>query len=165
MAVQEKREWQRGDAGSHTGQKEERPSENQQQDQKGDKEDKNPRTSVWEWVIAFVGLVLVVGSIGFMLYQAIWGDQSPPDVTVRVEAVTQMRSGFLVNFQAFNHGGSTAEGIIVQGELKRGTESAETSETTVDYLPAKSERKGGLFFSKDPRLFELQVRAFGYEEP
>ena len=35
----------------------------------------------------------------------------------------------------------------------------------LDYLPPHSKRRGGLFFTRDPRQFELQARAFGYEEP
>jgi uncharacterized protein (TIGR02588 family) len=32
-------------------------------------------------------------------------------------------------------------------------------------VPAHSYRKGGLFFSQDPRKYPLQLRAKGYTEP
>jgi uncharacterized protein (TIGR02588 family) len=119
-----------------------------------------------EWVTAGVGFVLVVAALGLLLYNAIRRDVSPPEVTVRVISVVPTQNGYLVQFNAVNQGGSTAEGVIIEGQLRRGTESAvETSHTTLDYLPSHSELKGGLFFTQDPRQFEFQLRALGYEVP
>ncbi|HVF24920.1 MAG TPA: hypothetical protein VNA23_03475 [Anaerolineales bacterium] len=120
---------------------------------------------LWMWGIALLGLVLVLGSIVFMLYEAITGDTSPPDVVVRVESIEAATSGFLVSFRAVNEGGSTAAGITIEGTLRDGTEGIETSNTTIEYLPSHSERKGGLFFTLDPRQYELELRATGFEEP
>lgn len=120
---------------------------------------------LWMWGIALLGLVLVLGSIGFMLYEAAAGDSSPPNVTVRIDSILPTQSGFLVEFRVVNEGGSTAEGLTVEGELKRGTERVETSNTTIEYVPSHSEREGGLFFTFDPRQYELLVRAKGYEKP
>src|SRR5829696_5551253 len=41
----------------------------------------------------------------------------------------------------------------------------EASEVTMAYLPAHSERRGGLFFQADPRAGSLTLHAQGYEEP
>ena len=120
---------------------------------------------LWMWGIALLGLALVLGSIAFTLYEAAAGDSSPPDVTVRVDSILQTRNGFLVEFRAINEGGSTAEGLIVEGELRNGTESVETSNTTIEYVPSHSEREGGLYFTSDPRQYELRLRAKGYEKP
>jgi uncharacterized protein (TIGR02588 family) len=119
----------------------------------------------WMWGIAALGLIFVLGSIGFMLYEAAAGDTSPPDVTVRIESITPTRNGFLVKFRALNEGGSTAEGVTVVGELTNGSGRVEDSDTTVDYLPSHSEREGGLFFTNDPNAHELRLRAKGYEKP
>jgi uncharacterized protein (TIGR02588 family) len=131
----------------------------------GEGQGKLKEAPAWMWGIALLGLALVLGSIAFMLYEAAAGDSSPPDVTVRVESVLATRSGFLVRFRAVNEGGTTAEGLTVEGVLRRGAESVETSNTTLEYVPAHSEREGGLFFTTDPRQYELQVRAKGYEKP
>ncbi len=119
----------------------------------------------WMWGIALLGLIFVLGSIGFMLYEAAAGDSSPPDVTVRVDSILPTRNGFLVQFRVVNEGGSTAEGLTVEGELKRGTEVMESSHTTIEYVPSRSEREGGLFFTADPRQYEVRLRAKGYEKP
>ena len=131
----------------------------------GKDQEKIKDAPLWMWGIALLGLALVLGSIVFMLYEAAAGDSSPPDVTVRVDSILPTRNGFLVEFRAVNEGGSTAEGLTVEGELRNGTESVETSNTTIEYVPSHSEREGGLFFTSDPRRYELQLRAKGYEKP
>lgn len=129
------------------------------------KRNKNKQPSVWEWVAAFIGLVLVVGTIGFMLYKAIWVKDSSPDVEVQIESVEQVSNGYLVKFRALNRGGTTAAGLIIEAELKRGAEKLETNQTTIDFLPSNSVRNGGFFFTNDPRQFDLQLRAVGYQHP
>ncbi len=115
---------------------------------------------------AGVGFVLVAAALGLLVYKAIWRDVSAPQVTVRVISVVPMQNGYLVQFNAVNQGGSTAEGVVIEGQLRRGADTAvETSHTTLDYLPSHSELKGGLFFTQDPRQFDFQVRALGYEVP
>jgi uncharacterized protein (TIGR02588 family) len=132
---------------------------------RGSGQENESETPLLEWAIACVGLVLVAGALGVLLYMAIRREVSPPEVTVRVISILPMQNGYLVRFHAVNQGGSTAEGVVIEGELRRGTERAETSHTTLDYLPSRSEKRGGLFFTQDPRQFDFQVRAFGYEEP
>ena len=120
---------------------------------------------LWMWGIGLVGLVLVLGSIGFALYEAAAGDSSPPDVTVHVQEILPAQDGFLVEFRVVNEGGTTAAGLTIEGELRNGTEIVEASDTTVEYVPSHSEREGGVFFTRDPRQYELQLRAKGYETP
>jgi uncharacterized protein (TIGR02588 family) len=120
---------------------------------------------LWMWGIGLLGLVLVLGSIGFALYEAVVGDSSPPDVTVQVMEILPTQNGFLVEFRVINEGGTTAAGLTVEGELRDGAEIVEASDTTVEYVPSHSEREGGLFFTLDPRQYDLQLRAKGYETP
>jgi uncharacterized protein (TIGR02588 family) len=120
---------------------------------------------LWEWGVAFLGLVLVVGVLGFMAYQAIAGDDSPPNVMVHIDAILPLDHNYLVQIRAINQGGSTAAQLTVEGELTDEKGRVETSETVIDYVPSHSYRRGGLFFSQDPRKYPLQLRAKGYAEP
>jgi uncharacterized protein (TIGR02588 family) len=120
---------------------------------------------ILEWIVATVGFVLVASVISFLLYEAISGNRLPPDVKLSIDSVVQTRNGYLARITAINEGGITAEGVDIEGELKRGTETIERSQTTIDYLPPRSEKKAGLFFTRDPRQLDLQVRSLGYEEP
>lgn len=119
----------------------------------------------WMWGIGLLGLLLVLGSIGFMLYEAVAGDSSPPDVIVEIKSILPAQDGFLVEFRVINEGGRAAAGLTVEGELRNGAEIVETSNITLQYVPSHSEREGGLFFTLDPRGYDLQLRAKGYEIP
>ena len=56
--------------------------------QTGKGQEKLDNAPLWMWGIGLLGLVLVLGSIGFALYEAAIGDSSPPNVTVEVEDLT-----------------------------------------------------------------------------
>jgi uncharacterized protein (TIGR02588 family) len=68
----------------------------------------------------------------------------------------------------FRHsgGGNTAADLQVEGTLMdRAGNIIETSETTIAYLPPHSTQEGGLFFTENPRQYNLQLRPKGYEVP
>ena len=122
-------------------------------------------TSRWEWVAAAAAAVLVFGAIGFLLYEATARPTTPPAVTIEVDSVVARAGGFLVEFRARNHGGSTAAGLTVEGALMRDTVAVETSTATIDYLPPNTARGGGLFFTKDPAAYRLELRPMGFDRP
>lgn len=118
-----------------------------------------------EWVIGAVGLILVAGTIGFLIYKAIKDDKRLPDIVIKVESVAPVTNGYVVSFRAVNRGSATAASVLIEGELKGAGGETESSEMTIDYMPSRSEVSGGLFFTRDPELAELQIRAKGYESP
>jgi len=118
-----------------------------------------------EWLVAFVGLSLVLGTAIFIAYAGYTRGSSPPDISIAVEAVVELRQGYVVKIRAENRGDTTAANVTVEGELKSASGIAETSEATFQYLPPKSERRGGLFFTNDPRRYELALKPKGYETP
>lgn len=119
----------------------------------------------WERAIAFLGLILVLGSLGFLLYEGLWGDDSPPDVIVEREQILDSGEDYLVKFKARNEGGETAAAVKITGTLTRDGEQIEQAEVTLDYVPASSEVRGGLYFSNDPREGQLELGASGYQLP
>lgn len=132
----------------------------------GEQNDKDQRkTPALEWIFAVIGLVLVVSVIGFLVYQITVNEGKPPSLQVRSYETVQSGSGFLVKFVIENAGDEAAADVTVVGELKNGQEDIETADVTVDYVPAHSEKRGGLFFNENPTNFELKLRAKGYNEP
>jgi uncharacterized protein (TIGR02588 family) len=71
----------------------------------------------------------------------------------------------VVEFRAINAGAKAAAELLIEGELEGPDGPIETAEATIDYLPPRSEREGGLIFSRDPRKHELHLRAKGYVDP
>ena len=122
-------------------------------------------TPTWEWVMAALGVVLVCVAIGSTLYRSLTQEESPPTFETRIESITPVVNGFAVAFRVKNTGTHTAAAVNVEANLMSGAEEMESGTATITYIPAGSEREGGLFFTKDPRAFELQIRVLGYEKP
>ena len=120
---------------------------------------------VWEWIVAGIGLILVVGAIGFMLYEAITQKSAPPNFSISVDSINPNNNGYLVRFRVKNTGTQTAADVTIEGELTQGAEVIETNTVTLTYVPSDSEREGGLVFSKNPNEYELKLRAKSYEKP
>jgi uncharacterized protein (TIGR02588 family) len=121
-------------------------------------------TPLLEWIVGGLGAALVGGTIAFLVYHSLARDQTPPDVRVVVQRVLDLQSGYLVQFRAFNQGGSTAAEVTIEGELA-GPDGTEISEVVLDYLPPRSDREGGLVFSRDPRAGQLSLRAKAHATP
>ncbi len=117
-----------------------------------------------EWIVSGIGLVLVGGVIGYLGYAAVTHTDSPPDIRVDVVSIVPVQQGYLAQFRATNQGGEAANDVHILGTLAQGP-AAETSEATLDFLPARSETSGGLFFSAKPTAENLTLRATGYQEP
>lgn len=122
------------------------------------------RTPLLEWVAGLIGLTIVVGSVGFLVYQGIRSEPPYPELDVQVVDVKPQADGYLAVLRIDNRGGATAQNATVTGRLQT-PEGTETSEVTVDYVPAESSRRAGLFFTRDPRRHPLHVRAEGYQKP
>jgi len=118
-----------------------------------------------EWIVAAIGLVLVAGTALLLAWQGYANRAAPPDVSVRVETIAPIRNGYVVTVRALNAGGTTAAAVKIEAELVSASGVAEASETTFQYLPPHSARTGGIFFRKDPRLFEIRLTPKGYESP
>lgn len=123
------------------------------------------KPSVLEWMIAVVGLILVVTAFSFIVYQAIFSKDTPPDLTVEVESINPVSAGYLVKFRVSNAGNNTAAAVNVEGTLKQGETVAETGSTTISYVPSLSKREGGIIFEKNPQSYQMQIRANGYANP
>jgi uncharacterized protein (TIGR02588 family) len=118
-----------------------------------------------ERIVGGLGAVLVGGAVAFLLYHSLNRDQTPPDVRVATQRVLELPNGYLVQFRASNQGSSAAAQLTIEGELTGADGQTETSEATLDYLPPRSEREGGLIFARDPRAGQLALRAKAYAKP
>ena len=118
-----------------------------------------------EWVVAFIGLVLLVFSLGYLAYHAFTSPHTAPVPVVELLGIDQQGSRFLARVKVTNRGPTTAERLSVAGRLKRQGEVVEESATEFDFLPGASSREAGLFFSQDPRAFQLELFARSYQKP
>lgn len=119
-----------------------------------------PKPPLLEWIASAVGLLLILAVMAVIARDAFNGSADmAPEVTVTATRIRPSGTGFLVEFEARNLSPVTAAQLVVEGKLPGG----EISNATIDYVPGRSVRRGGLFFSADPRGVEL--RALGYQDP
>lgn len=136
------------------------------QDGSGEPGREKQQPSRAEWVVGIVCAIVVLAAVGYLFYEALSGPSTPPMITVRVEQVVPMRSGgYVVEIRARNEGSSTASSLHVEGTLMRDTTTVEKSSATINFVPAETEREAGLFFTKDPRKYRLEVRPTGFDRP
>lgn len=140
-------------------------AESKSNKKKSENEQRHAEPPVWEWIIAGAGLILVIGAIGFMLYEAMTEKSAPPNFTVSVDSINPASDGYHVKFRVKNTGDQTAADVAIEGQLRQGAEIIETNTVTLNYLPSDSEREGGFVFSKNPHEYELKLRAKSYEKP
>ncbi len=124
------------------------------------------KTPLLEWIAAGLGLLLTLGMLAIIGQEALRGDSSQlPAIEVRIARIVPAPSGFLVEIVATNRSGGAAAAVQIEGTLRSGETEIETGSLTLDYVPGHAERTGGLFFTRDPRLYQLEVRPLGYQAP
>ena len=120
---------------------------------------------IWSWVAAALGLILVAGSVGFMLYQHFAENRTPPLVAIEVQSVVPSGKGYVVTIDVTNRGNEVASGLVIEGVLTEAATPVETSTITIDYVPSGSHRQAGLYFTRDPGRFNLEIQPKGYVDP
>ena len=143
-------------------------------DERGDERDRDGarqeargggRISAAEWAVAAFGLLLVLGAVGYLLASAVRGGDARPRLAVRADSVVALAAdAFVVPFTARNDGRETVAEVTVAGELRDGA-GTETVRVLLDFLPAESERRGALVFTRDPRARPLRLRVESWREP
>lgn len=121
--------------------------------------------ALWEQAVAFLGSLVVAATLGFLGWQIVVAEEGPPVVRVQAGASRPSGTGYLVGFEAFNEGATTATSLEILGRLERAGVVLEESRATVDYLPPGSSRMGGLFFGRDPASLTLVLQPGGYADP
>lgn len=118
-----------------------------------------------EAIIAVAGAVLLLATLGYLLYRALFDDARAPDIRVRVEAVAAAGPAHRIDIEIANRGTRGASNVTVTGELSRGGEALETARLMLDDLPANTVRRGSLTFAHDPASARLALRAESYAVP
>ncbi|AQR62974.1 hypothetical protein BZG35_15905 [Brevundimonas sp. LM2] len=119
---------------------------------------------ILEWLVALIGLVVVIGALGVLVQEALL-PATPPDPILRVRDVSRAAGGWRVEVEAENRGRATAMALEVNATLTPPTGPPETAAATVDYLGGGSTADLTLMFKTDPRRGELELTVGGWSEP
>lgn len=118
-----------------------------------------------EWATGIASAFLVASLVLWIAYEAVAGEQKPPELVVHAIQVENVGSGYRVSFDIENLANTTAAAVVVRGELKDGDETVDDAEVTFDYVPAQSKSSGALLFERDPVELSMSLRPVSYTEP
>jgi len=118
-----------------------------------------------ERAVGALGALLLASAVAFLALEAARGPGRPPDVVVAVDTVAAGRGGWLVRVRARNLGDETAAEVRLRGTLSGAGGEPVERETTIDYLPGRSEREAGLVFPTDPSAGTLRLEVVGHRPP
>jgi uncharacterized protein (TIGR02588 family) len=117
-----------------------------------------------EWAAGLVSLVIVLGTIGYLVFEVFQPGPDAPTLTVTVVQVRQSGGSFAVDVQIENKSRGAAADVHVAG-LARSADGREShAEARVDYVAGFSRRSASLVFAFDPGD-RLDVRVIGYSTP
>ena len=124
-----------------------------------------PRTSRLEWAVAVLGVVVVVGLVGYMVWYGAHAESGPPSFRIAHGPAAPAGERYLIAFEVINTSASTAASVHVVGRLELANGVAEERRVAFDYVPDGGRRSGGLFFLNDPREHATTLLVEGYSRP
>lgn len=114
-----------------------------------------------EWTAAALGLAMLVALCAILVREVGAGnDRDVPVLSARVERITPTPAGFVADVVVANASRQTAAAVQVEGRL-----GEEQASATLDYVPGRSQARGGLMFKGDPRSGAVEVAVVGFELP
>lgn len=117
-----------------------------------------------EGSISILSGLLVFFTLGFLIYQLIYEEQTPPNISIELGEVTKKDEAFAVSLKVSNEGTETAENVVIEVELDQESEKEKT-QITFAYLPGKSSANAWVVFTKKPLLKKLKTHVKGYITP
>jgi uncharacterized protein (TIGR02588 family) len=128
-----------------------------------------PHKNWLEWIVFAAGLLLVLGTVGYLGVQALTDGRSPAALSVMLGQPWAIEGAghHVVPVIVQNDGGHSAAEVTIEVELtgQPGGQPPERRELTFAYVPHGSSRAGALTFEHRPAPGDLRVRVLGYLEP
>jgi len=118
-----------------------------------------------EWIVFAVSLAIVTGTVGFLAWDAIQGEDSPALLSIELGRPEPRGGAWGVPVTLHNRGDETAEGVKVEVTLETPGAPPETADFEAAFVPRRSKREGWVTFRNDPSRGRLSGRAAGYSTP
>jgi uncharacterized protein (TIGR02588 family) len=118
-----------------------------------------------EWLLGVVGLALLVAGVGYLAWQGLTSSSKPGALVVTVLDIHSVGDAHVVKFSVRNEGSENLSQLHLSARLSDGNREIEAAQAFIDYLPARSEQRGGVYLRNDPRRYTLRIDPAGYMEP
>jgi uncharacterized protein (TIGR02588 family) len=125
-----------------------------------------PRKNWLEWTVFAIGVLLVLTTIGLLVWDSARTAGGPADVTVDVGAARAGAQRHFIPVTVRNQGDGAAEGVQVEVVLEREGAELERATLVIPFLPRGAQRNGWVSFGVAPlETDRVTVRALGFERP
>lgn len=125
-----------------------------------------PRKNWLEWSVFTAGLLLLLCTTGYLVYEALVHGREPAALSVTLGDPWSPEadpSSTVVPVIVRNDGGHTAVDVTV--EVVLAAEGAERRQLVFAFVPRHSSRSGALIFQQRPSREALRAQVLGYLEP
>ncbi|QAA80263.1 hypothetical protein EI546_00280 [Aequorivita sp. H23M31] len=126
--------------------------------------DKSENTNWLERIVTVIAGILVLFTFGFLIYQIIYRENTPPDLVISLGEITQKQQGYSIPVSVKNNGTQTAENINIEISSGEG-DNQETGQLSFQYIPGKSSNKAWVNFTKKPDPNKIKTHVSGYSTP
>jgi len=127
---------------------------------------KNLEKNWLEWIVFAASLVLVVSTLGYLVYDSATSKDALPSIQFQLGKPQPQLNHFMVPVSVTNQGDETAEGVQIEVVLENDGKEQESAQFEIAFLPRHSTREGWVTFETDPRTVdEMKARVLGFEKP
>ncbi|HET6568011.1 MAG TPA: hypothetical protein VFG50_08600 [Rhodothermales bacterium] len=129
--------------------------------------DDSKRTTSWlEWVVFGVGAVLLIATLGLLIYETFIFEKTPPNITITLGEPDHRGGKYNVPVKAQNTGSATAAVVQIQVTAYFSGGAREDGQITFDFVPMHASRNGWVTFERPPSEADsLRARVLGYLVP
>lgn len=125
-----------------------------------------PERPKLEWIVGTACGVLVLGIVGFLAFEAQFGDHRPPQLTAVIERLERGSAGTLAIVTVINEGDEAAAKVGVEATVTRAGQPPEQQDIEFDYVAAGATRSGAFVIEgEDIRMENIAVSVHGFAEP
>ena len=117
-----------------------------------------------EWIGAGIGLLIVLGTIGYLTFETFSGHAKEAILGVTVMSIREHAGSFAVDVEVRNAGRGAAADVHVAGSSRASDGREARAQARLDYVPGLSTRRATLIFPFDPGAHP-DVRVSGYAKP
>lgn len=117
-----------------------------------------------EWITGLVSVLIVFGTLGYLVFEAIQVRSDEPLLSAHVLQVRRVGRTFVVDLEVRNGSRAAASAVQVAGVARSPDGSERNGQATIESVPGFSTRRVSLVFDVDPGS-PPDVRIVGFSRP
>jgi uncharacterized protein (TIGR02588 family) len=124
-----------------------------------------PQKNWLEWVVFGIGLLLITGVFGFLVYDALTLGDAPPTMAIQVGQPEQQGQHVIVPVTVTNQGDQPAEGVVIE-VIYEGAQEQQQAQFEIAFLPRSATGEGWASFqTASAESSQFKARVIGYQKP